>query len=373
MRSRTSSQGRSARRIRSAFSDRRSRSAWCCRARSAASRRSRRRHLVGRVLCIPSDRAVTTECSAAAARRFVLRLIDVTLSGSRKGKGRHERRTECESKIKDGGILGSRGASSGIRRSIGVAADESSASTRGLRGRGGAPSAGGSDAASDPVAPADSPPQQCSPRSRLGVAGASFSAAEQPADGAPDGAWWRSICRGSAAQAVLRCAVDRSGRDPFRKAPVGPRCRSDGVRPRSDDLRVQRRKGRSRAVGHSGPHESRWAKDSSMIPVDSRRMARLYLAFASFCSRIFLLDAASRASPRSSHRPRLCRCSAHPFVPTDAFDLLQEGSAAPQSLPAFGSCDDLAVRAFSVPRPRSRSCRRAVRARKGNAPPRNSQ
>ena len=68
------------------------------------------------------------------------------------------------------------------------------------------------------------------------------------------------------------------------------------VRPRSDDLRVQCRNGRSRAVGHSGPHESRWAKDSSMTPVDSRGMARLYLAFASFRSRIILPDAASRAS-----------------------------------------------------------------------------
>lgn len=39
---------------------------------------------------------------------------------------------------------------------------------------------------------------------------------------------WRSICRGSAAHAVLRCAVDLSGRDPFRKALVGARCRWTG-------------------------------------------------------------------------------------------------------------------------------------------------
>ena len=41
-------------------------------------------------------------------------------------------RTECKSKIKDGGILGSRCASSGIRRSIRVAAEDPSASTRGI-------------------------------------------------------------------------------------------------------------------------------------------------------------------------------------------------------------------------------------------------
>jgi len=70
-------------------------------------------------------------------------------------------------------------------------------------------------------------------------------------------------------------------------------------------------------VGHFGPRGSKWATNSRVNPVDYREMARLYLAFASFGWTHLL----QRRRGRWDHRTRLCRCSAHPLVSTDAFDL----------------------------------------------------
>ena len=215
----------------------------------------------------------------------------------------------CESKIKDGGILGSHCASSGIRRRIGVATEEASASTRGLRrpgrtisGRFRRREQSGCTGRPPPHRVFAAFPTRCC---------ACFVLGSRTTRG-----------QRSRRHTLFFFAVQSIGRDAIRLGRLSSaRDAARRVRPRSDDLRVQCRKGRSRAMGHSGPRGSKWAKDSSMIPVDSRRMARLYLAFASFCPRIILLDAASRASPRSSHRPLPCRCSAHPLVSTDAFDL----------------------------------------------------
>ena len=197
----------------------------------------------------------------------------------------------CESKIKDGGIPGSRGPSSGIRRSIRVAADGSSASPLRLRRERGAPSAGGSDAESDAVAlPLTSPVRvrrvpdlvlrvhrsrrQNGPRTALPI--------ERGGD--------RPVVDGR--HTLLR-AVQSIGQEGSRFGRISSpalqiRCKGP-VRPRSDSLRVAAQEQTSRAMGHSGAHESRWAKDSSMIQVDYRKMARLYLAVAACCFRIILL------------------------------------------------------------------------------------
>jgi len=79
-----------------------------------------------------------------------------------------------------------------------------------------APTRGEFDADSELVARADNLPGRRSSRSRLGVACVSSAAAERPTDCASEGARWRSTCRVSAAHAAPRCAVDRSGRKPFR-------------------------------------------------------------------------------------------------------------------------------------------------------------
>ena len=79
----------------------------------------------------------------------------------------------------------------------------------------GARSVGGSDAASNPVAPADHLLSKCLPRARLGVASASFAATRVAID--------RSLI--SSTRCPAR-AVDRPVPDPFRKALVRPRCSS---------------------------------------------------------------------------------------------------------------------------------------------------
>jgi len=229
-------------------------------------------------------------------------------------------RAGCESKTKGGGILGSRGASSGIRRSIRAAAEGSSASRRGARQRRRA-------ANSTPTA-SWLPVPTTSPVGVRRVPGSVLLACHRRRQNDPRIALLRE--QGGDRPVVYRRrtllrAVQSIGQEGSRFGTISSPALQlrDPSASRSNSLPIAAQEHASRAVGHSGPHESEWAKDSSMIPVDSRKMARLYLAFASFCSRLNLLDAASRASPRSGHRSLPCRSSAHPVVSTDAFDLLQ--------------------------------------------------
>jgi hypothetical protein len=230
--------------------------------------------------------------------------------------GRLSKKPLRESKIKGGGILRSLCASSGIRRSIQAAAEGSSANRRGGRQRRCAPD-------STPTASWLPVPTACSVGVRRVPDSVSYA---------------RNLRRRTCSRAALpmerggaRPVVDRRhtllravqsiGQEGIRFGRISTptlqiRCKGP-VRPRSDSLPVAVQEQASRAVGHSGPHESRWAKDSSMIPVDSRRMARLYLAFASFRWAHLL----RRPRGHTGHRPLPCRCSAHQLVLTDAFDL----------------------------------------------------
>ena len=240
--------------------------------------------------------------------------------------------------------------------------------------------------------PAAHVPSKGSPLSRLGVACASFSAAELPADRAPDGARRRSTCRGWAAHAAPRCAVDRSGRNPFRK---------DLVTRAADPLQ-----------GAGPPKVGQLARCSAGTGVESRgplwptriEMGQGFVNASSrlqkngprlSCFRIILLSdhSAGRSfasipevgppstavqMQRSSARLDGCVRSAE-----------EGGPPAPQSLPVCGSCDAVAARVVNVcVRDSARTRRRrapssgsspagetwtGVRERKGNAPPRTSQ
>jgi hypothetical protein len=233
--------------------------------------------------------------------------------------------------------------------------------------------------------PAAHVPSKGSPRSRLGVACASFSAAELPADGAPDGARRRSTCRGSAAHAVLRCAVDRSGRDPFWKALVGPRCRSTGP-PGVGRLASSVQEG---ALESRGPLWPTRIEMGQGFVNDSSRLRKNGPPLS--CFRIILLSnpsagrsfasvpeveppSAALQMQRSSARLDGCARSA-----------AAGGPPAPRSLPVCGSCNAVAARVVNVcVRDSARARRRRVPStgspylwadvpeRKGNAPPRTS-
>lgn len=112
----------------------------------AAPRSTRRLQLRGSEIVTSARTTWCTEARCAVAGRKA-----DGCAGSRRDAGleRWEEdvgRGGCESKIKGGGILGSRCAASGIRRSIQVTAEESSVSTLGRSDAGGTRVVDGADA-----------------------------------------------------------------------------------------------------------------------------------------------------------------------------------------------------------------------------------
>ena len=210
-----------------------------------------------------------------------------------------------------------------------------------------APMRAGFDADSELVARADGLLGRRSPRSRLGVICAESSSANLFAGGAPNGARWRSTCRGSAAHAAPRCAVDRSGRNPFRK---------DLDTHTADPLQ-----------GTSPPKVGQLASCSAGTGVKSRgplwptriEMGQGFVNDSSrlqkngpplSCFRIIPLGASPPASSRSHGPPSAAVQMQRSSARADGCVRSAEegGPPAPQSLPVFGSCDDLAARAVSV-------------------------
>jgi hypothetical protein len=161
----------------------------------------------------------------------------------------------CESKIKDGGILGSRCASWGIRWSIQIEAEIFSVSAR------------GAESVNE---------RQFRRRSQSILVPTNY---QQVSAARPTRCGFCVVHGNRRRSRSLEANLSRTA---FACSPCSS---SPMIAPMASSNNSPTGKGGSATSSdHFGPHESRWAKNSPVIPADQTKVSRLYLAFASCTS-----------------------------------------------------------------------------------------